>query len=163
MDENKKKSFWQFVKFLLVGVSNTIISYAAYSLCYHLLHTNVHVANVTGFVISVFTAFLLQNRFVFKEQEAKEKRVWWKVLLKTYMAYAFTGLFLTEVWFVFWLNLVKLQNYMGPIAGLIARFGLHMENYDIAASLIPIINIVFNTPINFCINKFWAYRQKDIE
>lgn len=98
LKKNRKLSgLWQFIKFGMVGVCNTVVSYTVYSVCYYVFHTSVHIGNIMGFIISVFSAFLLQSRFVFKESEEKEHRVWWQVLIKTYVSYAFTGLFLTEV------------------------------------------------------------------
>lgn len=162
-DKNKKKgiaALWQFIKFGLVGVSNTVVSYVTYSLCYHVFHTNVHVANIVGFIISVLNAYIWQSKFVFKESEAGEHRVWWQVLIKTYISYAFSGLFLTEVLLLLWLNVLHIEQYMGPIAVWIANFGLSMTAKDVAVSLAPFLNMVVTIPINFCINKFWAYRQK---
>ena len=35
------------------------------------------------------------------------------------------------------------------------------NTYDFAVSLAPFLNMVITIPINFVMNKFWAYRQKD--
>ena len=142
-------AFWQFIKFGLVGVSNTVVSYVTYSLVYYWIlgsapmvdGIRVQIANVAGFVISVLNAYIWQSKFVFKEQEDGEHRVWWKVLIKTYISYAFSGLLLTSLLLAFWLDI------------------LHIEQY-VAVSLAPFLNMVVTIPINFCINKFWAYRQK---
>ena len=160
--ENKKKyqSLWQFIKFGMVGVCNTVVSYTVYSICYYVLHTNVHVANITGFIISVFTAWLLQSRFVFKETEDGEHRVWWQVLLKTYVSYAFTGLFLTEVLLILWLNIIDIGQYLSGASALLMRLHIDIAPDDLAVSIAPFLNMIFTIPINFLVNKFWAYRQK---
>lgn len=150
----------QFIKFGLVGISNTVVSYVVYSLCYYALHTNVHVANIAGFIISVLNAYIWQSRFVFKEREDAEHRVWWKTLFKTYISYAFSGLFLTEVLLVLWMNIIRLDQYLGSIIMWLADHRVQMSATDLAASLAPILNMVVTIPINFVINKFWAYRQK---
>ncbi len=162
--EEKKKglaALWQFIKFGLVGVSNTVVSYATYSLCYYVFHTNVHVANIVGFIISVLNAYFWQSRFVFKESDEGEHRVWWQVLLKTYASYAFSGLFLTEVLLILWINVLNIGQYLEPVAGWLGNFGLTMTGGDVAVSIAPFLNMVITIPINFCINKFWAYRQKN--
>ncbi|MCH5275285.1 MAG: hypothetical protein J1E65_05555 [Lachnospiraceae bacterium] len=41
-----------------------------------------------GFMISVLNAYYWSNKYVFKEQEDAPRWVWWKVLLKSYAAYA---------------------------------------------------------------------------
>lgn len=159
--KNRKwTAFWQLIKFGLVGVSNTVVSYVVYSVCYYVLHTNVHVANVAGFIISVLNAYFWQSRFVFRETDDGEHRVWWQVLVKTYVSYAFSGLFLTEVLLILWLNIIHLGQYLGGISDWLAGFGLSFEPNDLAVSLAPFLNMIITIPINFCINKFWAYRQK---
>lgn len=167
MAEQKKQEkngklavLWQLIKFGLVGVTNTIVSYAVYSICYYVFHTNVHVGNVLGFIISVFSAYLLQSRFVFKESEDGEHRVWWQVLIKTYISYAFSGLILTELLLLLWINVLNIGQYLGPLSGWLVNFGVHLAPEDLAVSLAPFINMIFTVPINFCTNKFWAYRQK---
>lgn len=158
---NKIATIWQFIKFGLVGVCNTAVSYIVYSICYYIFHANVHVANIMGFIISVFTAFLLQSTFVFKESENAVHRVWWQVLIKTYISYAFTGLFLTEVLLILWLNVIHIEQYLTPMVDMIEKYDMHMGAEDLAVSLAPFLNMVLTIPINFCVNKFWAYRQTE--
>lgn len=161
-------AFWQFIKFGLVGVSNTVVSYVTYSLVYYWIlgsapmvdGIRVQIANVAGFVISVLNAYIWQSKFVFKEQEDGEHRVWWKVLIKTYISYAFSGLLLTSLLLAFWLDILHIEQYLGGVATWLIGFGLHMAAKDVAVSLAPFLNMVVTIPINFCINKFWAYRQK---
>ena len=161
--EHKKKTFLQFIKFGLVGIGNTIVSYTVYSVCYYLFHANVHVCNIMGFILSVLFAYVMQSRVVFKEQENAEHRVWWKVLLKTYASYAFTGLFLTEVLLLLWMNVIDISRFLGSLSTWVSDKGLSMTAKDLAVSIAPFLNMVFTIPINFCINKFWAYRQKSDE
>lgn len=161
MKKNSKlAALWQFVKFGMVGAINTILSYLIYNFCYYVLHSGVHVANLVGFIITVFIAYLLQSRFVFKQDESSEKRVWWKVLIKTYISYSFTGLFLTELLLLLWLNVLNISQYLGGVCEWLAGFGAVFQPEDLAASLAPLLNMVITIPTNFFINKFWAYRQK---
>jgi putative flippase GtrA len=163
--QNEKSSklelFWQFIKFGLVGVSNTIVNLTIYMTFCHVIGTNVHVANISAFMVSVFCAYLLQSRFVFKEDDTKEKRVWWKALIKTYVAYSFTGLFLTELLLFFWLDFINLSQYLAPLnLWLKGNVGLTMTDVKLAETIVPFMNMVITIPINFCVNKFWAYKQK---
>lgn len=161
-------AFWQFIKFGLVGVSNTVVSYVTYSLVYYWVFgasamaddIKVQIANVAGFVISVLNAYIWQSKFVFKEQEDGEHRVWWKVLIKTYISYAFSGLLLTALLLAFWLKVVHIEQYLEGPATWLGGMGLNLSPMDVAVSLAPFLNMVVTIPINFCINKFWAYRQK---
>lgn len=165
MEGQKKKNrkletLWQLIKFGLVGVSNTIVSYVVNSVCYLVLGFNEYVATFLGFVISVLNAYFWQSRFVFRESEDGEHRVWWQVLIKTYISYAFSGLLLTEFLLFLWIQVLDIGQYMTPLADWLANYGVHMTPKDVAVLLVPFINMAITIPLNFCINKFWAYRQK---
>ena len=138
------EAFLQFVKFALVGVSNTLISYLINAGTLFILgsfglfpNADIYIGNTIAFILSVLWAFMLSNRFVFKEDESKQKRVWWKTLIKTYLAYAFTGLGLSNLISYAGVNIFHLSKYIPPL-----------------------INLVVAVPINFVLNKFWAYGQK---
>lgn len=159
--EKKKKifsSFLQFIKFGIVGAINTVVNYVIYNFVYHLIIPNVHIANLCGFIISVFSAFLLQNKFVFKKEDGEERSMW-KTLAKTYVSYSFTGLFLTELLLLMWIDLINLSQYVSPLCEWINGFGFHFEPDGLAASIAPILNMVITVPLNFVINKFWAYKK----
>ena len=126
MEENKKEGFLdvfiQFIKFGLVGVSNTIVSGVIYFLLNTVILPGVWiVASVVSWVISVLWAYFMQNIFVFKEDKNKEHRVWWKTLIKTYMTYAFTGLILNNILLFLWVNVIDIAQYSGAIISFFAR------------------------------------------
>ena len=158
----KSKSLIQFIKFGLVGVVNTLTSYSIYSLLFYLGVTPL-ICNIPAFVISVFVSYLLNNKFVFKESEDKEKRKWYQVLIKTYISYSFTGLFLAEALTFLWLNIIHIERFCTVLVAPIASFGLNLTADKIAGYAVPILNLVISIPINFLLNKFWAYRQKESE
>lgn len=164
MSDKKSKlaAFWQFVKFGLVGAFNTLLSYGIYNMCYYVFNTGVHIANIIGFIISVLSAYLLQNKFVFKQEEGSEKRVWWKVLIKTYISYSFTGLLLTELLLFLWLNVINISQYLEGVCSWLMSYGITFTPEDLAASVAPLLNMIVTIPTNFIINKFWAYRSKKI-
>lgn len=127
--ENIRKIIPQFIKFGFVGVSNTLISLAIYYVLVS-MNVNIIVANTVAFIISVLNAYFWNNKYVFK----KKSRGHMVALVKTYIAYGFTFLL-----------------------GTAALYG--MVNYlDISKYIAPLINLCFTIPINFIINKFWAFR-----
>jgi putative flippase GtrA len=144
--ELTKKSFdafMQFVKFGIVGLSNTILSYLIYAGVLYLFENNgwlpkydYLVASVLAFILSVLWSFFWNSRKVFVVEEG-EKRAWFPALIKTYVAYSFTGLFLGNVLLIMWVK------------------GFHISKY-----IAPLINLVVTIPINFVINKFWAFKTK---
>lgn len=136
--------FMQFVKFGIVGFSNTIISYILYLgglilLQKFRLFENVDylLAQLVAFAISVLWSFYWNNRFVFVIQN-EEKRSLWKALLKTYISYSFTGLFLNSILLIFWVQIVHISEFIAPI-----------------------INLLITVPINFIMNKLWAFKQNE--
>lgn len=123
----------QFIKFGLVGVTNTAISYGIYALVLW-LGGHYLLASILSFVISVAWSFLLNNRFVFRK-EPGEARVWWKTLLKTYLAYGVTGLLLANVLLYCWIDVLGVNQYLAFL-----------------------LNLVITIPTNFLLNKLWAFR-----
>lgn len=141
----QEQAFMQFVKFALVGVTNTCMSTFIYWLVMLCLDkiggfegVDIFIANTIAFILSVLWSYMLNSKLVFKEKEDGEKRVWWKTLLKTYAAYAFTGLGLNNLLSYVWVTLLGINKYIAPL-----------------------INLVISVPINYIMNKFWAFRQKD--
>ena len=123
----------------MIGCSNFLVQYAVYSLCYRFLPisidaTRVQVANICGFVISVLNAFYWNNRLVFKTVKTKKDIV--VSLFKTYLTYAFTGLLLNA-----------------------ALLYLEVDVLKISAYVAPFINLLITTPINFFMNKLWAFKD----
>lgn len=141
LSEDALDSMMQFVKFGIIGVSNTLVNYVIYVLSlmvmgkmHIFLKGGYVIAQVIAFFLSVLWSFYWNNKLVFVVGEG-ERRSMWKALFKTYVSYSFTGLFLNSILLVVWVRLLHLSAYLGPI-----------------------LNIFINVPINFLINKFWAFR-----
>lgn len=142
----KEKGLIQFVKFGIVGVSNTLISYVLYSgglLLFRKLclfgQSDYLIAQIVAFIISVAWSFYWNNKFVFKIEDGKRRSIW-KALLKTYVSYSFTGLFLSSALLILWVQIFHISEFIAPI-----------------------INLVITVPLNFIINKFWAFKQSNKE
>ena len=136
-------SFMQFIKFGIVGLSNTIISYLLYAVVLLLLQKKMLfpkidylLAQIVAFVLSVLWSFYWNNRMVFVVEEGR-KRSLWKSLIKTYISYSFTGLFLNSILLIVWVNILGISEFIAPI-----------------------INLIVSVPLNFIINKFWAFKTE---
>lgn len=130
----ENQTFIQFVKFGIVGGVNTVLSYLIYFVGVRLgLHYSI--ANFIAFVITVFISYLLNGSFVFREEE--RSRFDFRALLKVYASYSITSLFLTTALLWFEVDVLGLPEEIGPI-----------------------INLFITVPVNFLLNKFWAYRKK---
>ena len=133
----------QFVKFGLVGVSNTAISYGIEMLCYYVLFRNVAwdekvkiaVISALAFIVSVTNSYYWNNRFVFA-QGKKSAPEHLKTYLKTMACYALTGLVLAPALKI-WLNGLGWPYWLASLASLAVTI-----------------------PLNFVLNKFWAFGKK---
>lgn len=91
----KTETLFQFAKFALVRVTNTLLSYVLniavlYLLAPLALSWDYIAGNVVAFVLSVLWSFYWNRRFVF-QKEKTTLRTELLMLLKTYAAYALTG------------------------------------------------------------------------
>lgn len=134
--EAKIPGFAQFIKFGMVGVVNTVLSYLIINGCYYGLGLHEQVSNLISYLITVFVSFLLNRRFVFRKEEA-EQESWYRALAKVYASYAFTELLLLGF-------LLFVEERLLGIPHFIATF----------------INLCVTVPVNFILNKFWAYRKR---
>lgn len=125
----------QFVQFGIVGLSNTLISYVVYAI-FVALGTHYLVASLLGFLVSVINAFYWNNKYVFKAEEGEERTLWGS-FLKTFTSYAGTGLILNNILLILWVDVLKLHAMLGPI-----------------------INLFITIPLNFLLNKYWAFKEK---
>lgn len=126
--------FQQFIKFGIVGGINTVLSYLIYIVSIKLgLHYLV--AQFIAFMITVFISYLLNGHFVFGKGNEK----WFDIraLIKVYISYSFSSLFLSA-----------------------ALLYLEVEFLGVPEEIGPIINLWITVPLNFILNKFWAYKKK---
>lgn len=153
------KNIKQFLKFGLVGLSNTLISELVYAVIV-CLRGHYLFASTTGFVLSIFNAYYWNNRYVFKEDEDLEKRVWWRVLIKTFIAYLW-GFLANLALLAIWIDLLRIADYMEPLVRFLHGWNIRFVDAQILGNLFAEgINLILVLPLNFLLNKFWAYRQR---
>lgn len=140
LSEKKLEGILQFVKFGIVGLSNTVISYVIYVialLAFRAIRVSENVdylaAQVIAFILSVLWSFYWNNKYVFGDTDSDRNIV--QTLLKTYISYAFTGLFLNSILAVLWVRILGIDKMLAPI-----------------------INLLISVPVNFVMNKFWAFK-----
>ena len=134
-------SIMQFVKFGIVGLSNTVLSYVIYLLVLLALKNanlswDYFAGNIVSFIISVAWSFYWNNKYVFTKSEGGERSLL-KSLLKTYLSYGFTGIILNNVLAFIWVDILGINKVIAPI-----------------------INLIVTIPLNFILNKLWAFKEK---
>ena len=142
LSDEKWNAFLQFVKFGIIGISNTIVSYVIYVVFLLLFQKweilsgiDYLVAQFIAFLLSVLWSFYWNRKYVFKA--VNEQIPWLRSLIKTYLSYAFTGLFLNSVLSILWVQYLGIPKLAAPVA-----------------------NLLLSVPINFLLNKFWAFKKK---
>jgi len=136
ISDEKWNAFMQFVKFGLVGVSNTFISYGVYLVCLFAFgEENYMVGFILGFIVSVLNSFYWNDKYVFKKKE-DEVRSKFKALIKVFLSYASTGLVLSAILLIIFVDYLNIPKAIAPLLGLLITI-----------------------PLNYIINKVWAFKD----
>lgn len=132
-DFKEKKSLIQFIKFGIVGISNTILGLSIYYLFIWINKDLYQVGNVVSWIISVAWSCYWNNRFVF----AQEKNGWnllLKRLGKSYVSYGISLL----------LSIILLY--------------IQVEILKWSEIIAPLVNLSITIPLNFIMNKYWTFK-----
>ena len=129
-----KKNILQFIKFGLVGVSNTLVSMACYYVVLFINEKWYMIGSILGTVLSIANAFYWNDKYVFKNSN-NDKKSKLKRLGKTYISYGGTSI------------LSNLLLY------------LEVSIFAINKTIAPIVNLIITIPLNFIINKIWTFKK----
>lgn len=131
--EHPGLAFWQFIKFGLIGISNTAISMGVY---YFFLWLNPQwyiLGSILGTVFSIANAFIWNDLFVFSGNARDAKSIL-KRMGKTYLSYGGTSI----------LSMILLW--------------IEVTLFHMSKAIAPVVNVLITIPLNFIINKFWTFR-----
>ena len=139
ISDKKIKTISQFIKFGIVGATNTLLSYLLYLGVLLIMKPfnivwDLYAASIISFVLSVLWSFYWNNRFVFKSEKGQRNIL--KSLLKTYISYGFTGFILSNILLFVWTSLL-----------------------GIPKEIAPLLSLIITVPVNFILNKFWAFKN----
>ena len=143
--ENSEKGKWlvQFIKFGMVGVTNTLISLGITYLVqfiFFLSGTGIDnrpcriISTAVGFIAGVINSFVLNRKYVFKSGQEQEKR---KLFVRVFICYG--GTYLLSV-FIMEILFVKVF-LVGTIVATLLRY-------------------LITIPLNFIANKLWAFKDR---
>lgn len=130
--EEQWNKFMQFVKFCFVGLSSAVVMYVSYMIVWIVLK-NYFVANCVGFFFSTLNSYVWNRKVVFQAEEGF--RAVFVTYLKTLSLYAITGLILSNLLLHVWIEWI----HISPV-------------------IAPLINVIIVTPLNYILNKFWAFK-----
>lgn len=128
-------SILQFIKFGIVGFSNTVLSYIVFTI-FVLFGIHYLIANLLSFIAGVSNAFYWSNEYVFKKS-GNERRDLLQSLLKTFLAYGFTGVVLNSL-----------------------LLYVLVDKYEISSLIAQALCLIITVPLNFILNKYWSFKTK---
>jgi putative flippase GtrA len=134
IQEEKWQAFMQFVKFGMVGLANTAITIIVYDI-FVAIGVHYQVSYFIGYMAGIVNAFYWNNKYVFKEQEGEERSII-KAFIKCVMSYAGGYACSTALLFL-WVSILGLPKYLSPL-----------------------ISLVVTIPLNFVLNKMWAFKAE---
>ena len=144
MSEKAWADLMQFIKFGIVGFSNTVIGYLIYVAALSGLRAaklwasaDIYVAQLVSFLLSVAWSFYWNNKMVFRQEKGENRNIF-AALIKTYVSYAFTCLFLAEAFLLLWVEVLGINEYVAPA-----------------------VTLIVTVPLNFVIQKFWTFKKND--
>jgi putative flippase GtrA len=125
----------QFVKFGLVGAGNTLLSLGLYWLFLYAFGWHYQLANALSFLLSVANAYYWNSRYVFRAARGYAFRQHAAAFGKTLASYGVTFLLNT------------------------ALLTLLVEALRVSEGLAPLLAVCVTIPLNFLLNKYWAFRD----
>ena len=130
----------QFVKFGIVGLTNTAVSYLFNVLTIYLLskagvNWDYIAGNIVGFITGTLWSFFWNDRFVFDKSPDENRG---KILAKTFLIYGFSIILVSNVLSYVWINVFGISKYIAPM-----------------------INLCISVPLNFILNKYWAFKERE--
>ena len=130
-----KGTFLQFIKFGIVGISNTLVAWACYYLIIWINEELYMLGSVFGNVVGIANAYFWNDKYVFKSDKndnySKLRR-----LGKTYISYSGTA-----------------------ILGMLLLW-VEVRFLGISQVIAPPLNLMIITPLNYLINKYWTFEGK---
>lgn len=130
---NKYKDlFLQFFKFGIVGILNVCVNFITY---YVLLFLGIHyiIANTVGYILGIVNSYYWNNRYVFLQQK---QDLLIKKFIKVCVSYGITYIISTIALYV-------IVSYL-----------------NISEIIAPILILFITVPINFILNKYWAFKAR---
>lgn len=135
----------QFVKFGLVGISNTLISYGIEMAGYYWIlravpwqeANKILVVTTIAFVVSVANSYFWNSRFVFVSKQGCSVRQHIRTFIKTSACYGLTGLVLAPA------------------------LKIYLEKQGIPYWACSLLTLFVTIPLNFILNKMWAFSKRE--
>ncbi len=147
-----KSEVVRFLKFGVVGSSGVIVNVAIFQVMLAILADSttqpvaVFISNAVGVVVSIFTNFMLNDRWTWADRIKGDRNAWWRRLGKYYVSASFAaavqlGMTQVTLWMLFQhINYEIAGQPIGPTFALLTGIGCGMV-------------------INFVASHVWAFKD----
>lgn len=125
----------RFIRFCIVGVVSTATHVGTLTVLVEMFGWNAKLASTLGFIYAVVASFFLNSSWTFAASEAKKS-----VYFLKYAAVCTIGLGINSILMYVFIDLLHIWYLMSQL-----------------------LTIVFVTPSNFLLNRFWAFKTSGNE
>lgn len=125
-----KESILQFIKFGIVGVSNTLLTAATIWILMKIFHTSDYISNIVGYIIGLINSFIWNRKWTFANNSTIKETIF-KFLATFAVSY-----------------LIQLGNLY---------LLLHFTQID--PYICQLLSIVTYTFVNFLLNKYYTFKR----
>lgn len=121
----------QLIKFGIVGVFNTLITFAVYNILARGFGISIHVANAIGYTAGVVNSYIFNKNWVFGAKGQKDINLILKFAVVNVISYVFN-------------------------AGILVV----ASNFILNKTLVQIPGTIVGMGVNFVLNKVWTFEKK---
>lgn len=145
MSIDRRKTFIQLVKYLLVGVMNTLITLAVIFVCKIYLGINPYVSNALGYLAGLINSFMWNRKWVFRSNGKMSREA-------LHFLCGFMVCYSVQFGVVWLLN----QSWFGSTRYMLP-FGIIITGYGVAT----LLGNVCYTLTNFIYNRVITFKAKE--
>lgn len=121
----------QLIKFGIVGVFNTLITFAVYNILARGFGISIHIANAIGYIAGVVNSYIFNKNWVFGAKGQKDINLILKFAVVNVISYVFN-------------------------AGILVV----ASNFILNKTLVQIPGTIVGMGVNFVLNKVWTFEKK---
>ncbi len=127
----KRPALAQFIKFSIVGASNTLIDFGVYLLGTRVAGVHYLLANVVSFTTAASWSYMMNRKWTFRDTNSRVHTQYIKFLLVSVVGLGLTSL-------------------------LLFLFVHHLRIHDVIGKALAVALVLI---WNFSINRFWTFRK----
>ena len=148
-NEEVKKTFWQMVKFAIVGVLNTLVDFAVFQTL-NLTLGWVYAAQVLGYTFGVINSYLWNSNWTFREQRTRSAK---EMILFLLVNVASLGVSLGMMWL--------LREVFGVTNEWVAQWmPTALAGFIKGDTIAKLIATVFAIAVNYLGNRLFVFKKK---